>query len=88
MECVCEIELERMGLSFTRAQKHDIFYEEIFVGRRADFVVEDWVIVALKAFINIENVHLAQAKNYAVAYDHLSVYWLISVQEAYSLEIL
>ena len=70
MECVCEIELERMGLSFTREQEHEIFYEEIYVGtRRADFVVEDQVIVELKALINLEDVHLAQAKNYVVAYD-------------------
>lgn len=64
------IELERMGLSFTREQEHEIFYEEIYVGtRRADFVVEDQVIVELKALINLEDVHLAQAKNYVVAYD-------------------
>ena len=64
------IELERVGLSFTREQEHTIYYEDIEVGtRRADFVVEDKVIVELKALINLEDVHLAQAKNYVVAYD-------------------
>lgn len=64
------IELERAGLSFVREQEHDIYYEEIHVGtRRADFVVEDKIIVELKALINLEDVHLAQAKNYVVAYD-------------------
>lgn len=64
------IELEKANLSFQREQKHDIFYEEIRVGsRRADFVVEEQVIVELKAVINLEDVHLAQAKNYVVAYD-------------------
>ncbi len=64
------IELERAGLNFVREQDHPIFYDEIVVGsRRADFVVEDTVIVELKALINLENVHLAQAKNYVVAYD-------------------
>lgn len=64
------IELERAGLGFTREQEHVIYYEEIEVGtRRADFVVEDQVIVELKAIINLEDVHLAQAKNYVVAYD-------------------
>ena len=64
------IELERAGLSFSREQSHDIFYEGIHVGtRRADFVVEDQVIVELKALIKLEDVHLAQAKNYVVAYD-------------------
>ncbi len=64
------IELERAGLSFGREVEQVIFYEGIEVGtRRADFVVESKVIVELKALINIEDVHLAQAKNYVVAYD-------------------
>jgi len=37
--------------------------------RRVYFVVENQVIVELKAVINLEDVHLAQAKNYVVAYD-------------------
>lgn len=58
------IELEKAGLSFGREIEQEIFYEEIFVGtRRADFVVEEKVIVELKALINLEDVHLAQAKN-------------------------
>jgi GxxExxY protein len=64
------IELERAGLSFGREIEQTIFYEGIDVGtRRADFVVEEKVIVELKAIINLEDVHLAQAKNYVVAYD-------------------
>lgn len=64
------IELERASISFQREQEQDIFYEGIQVGtRRADFVVGDQVIVELKALINLEDVHLAQAKNYVVAYD-------------------
>jgi len=64
------IELERAGISFAKEQPHTIYYEGIDVGqRRADFVVEGKVIVELKAVINLEDVHLAQAKNYVVAYD-------------------
>ena len=64
------IELERAGLSFVREDKQTIYYEGIEVGiRRADFVVEGLIIVELKAMINLEDVHLAQAKNYVVAYD-------------------
>jgi len=64
------IELEKAGLSFGREIEQTIFYEGIGVGtRRADFVVEEKVIVELKAIINLEDVHLAQAKNYVVAYD-------------------
>jgi GxxExxY protein len=63
------IELERAGLGFVREQEHVIYYEGIEVGtRRADFVIEDQVIVEIKAVINLEDVHLAQAKNYVVAY--------------------
>ena len=50
--------------------KLSIFYKGYNVGtRRADFVVEDKIIVEIKAVINLEDVHLAQAKNYVVAYD-------------------
>ena len=64
------IELQRAGLGFVREEEHIIFYEGIEVGtRRADFVVEDVVIVELKALVKLEDVHLAQAKNYVVAYD-------------------
>jgi len=64
------IELGKAGLAFTRELEQAIFYEGINVGtRRADFVVENDVVVELKALINLEDVHLAQAKNYVVAYD-------------------
>jgi GxxExxY protein len=64
------IELNKAGLEFEREKEQDIFYEGIHVGtRRADFVVEGQIIVELKALINLEDVHLAQAKNYVVAYD-------------------
>jgi len=63
------IELERAGLEFGREVEQAIFYNGVNVGtRRADFVVENKVIVELKALINLEDVHLAQAKNYVVAY--------------------
>ena len=64
------IELERAGLSFAREIKQNIFYDGIHVGtRRADFIIENDIVVELKAQINLEDVHLAQAKNYVVAYD-------------------
>lgn len=64
------IELERAGLSFVREQEQTVYYEGIEVGtRRADFVVEEKVVVELKALVQLEDVHLAQAKNYTVAYD-------------------
>ena len=64
------IEMDRAGLSFGREVEQKIFYDGIEVGtRRADFVVEEKIIVELKALITLEDVHLAQAKNYVVAYN-------------------
>ncbi len=64
------IEFQRAGLSFAREQAHKVYYSEIEVGtRRADFVVEKAVTVELKAKVRLEDAHIAQAKNYTVAYD-------------------
>jgi GxxExxY protein len=64
------IEFRKAGLVFEREKEHVIFYEGEDVGtRRADFIVEGQVMVELKAPITLEDVHLAQAKNYVVAYD-------------------
>ncbi len=64
------IELDRAGLLFERELEQTVYYENIEVGtRRADFVVDGRVVVELKALVNLEDVHLAQAKNYTVAYD-------------------
>ena len=53
-----------------REQEHPIYCDGYEVGSwRADFVVEDKIVVELKALINLENVHLAQVKNYLVAYN-------------------
>ena len=63
------IEMERAGLDFGREVEQTIHYEGIEVGtRRADFIVADRVAVELKALIALEDVHIAQAKNYVVAY--------------------
>jgi GxxExxY protein len=64
-------ELKQAGLSFAREIDQDIFYKELpepIGTRRADFVVEDKVLVELKAVIELEDVHLAQALNYLKAY--------------------
>ena len=64
------IELEKATVSFLREVEQTIYYEGMNVGtRRADFVVESKIMVELKALIHLEDVHLAQAKNYVVAYD-------------------
>ncbi|MDZ4715868.1 MAG: GxxExxY protein [Cytophagales bacterium] len=64
-------EMRMAGLVFAREIEQDIFYKELAepIGtRRADFVVEGKVLVELKAIIELEDVHLAQALNYLKAY--------------------
>ena len=64
------IGFERAGILFGREVDHPIFYQGVEIGtRRADFVVESQVVVELKALTALEDVHIAQAKNYVVAYD-------------------
>ena len=64
------IELDRANLEYLRESEQEVYYEDIKVGtRRADFVVANKVVVELKAKIRLEDAHLAQAKNYTVAYD-------------------
>ena len=64
-------ELAQAGLSYAREIEQEIFYKELQepIGtRRADFVVEDKVLVELKAIIELEDVHKAQVFNYLKAY--------------------
>ena len=63
------IELNKAGLSFARELEMEIFYEGEEIGtRRVDFLVENEVMVELKAIIALQDVHLAQGLNYLVAY--------------------
>jgi len=64
------IEMEMNGISFSREHEMPVIYKGKNIGsRRVDFLVEDTVSVELKAIINLEDVHLAQAKNYLEAYN-------------------
>jgi GxxExxY protein len=63
------IELDKNGIYYEREQNIPIYYDGHNVGtRRADFLVENKVLVEIKALINLDNVHLAQAMNYLEAY--------------------
>jgi GxxExxY protein len=63
------IEMRKQGLAFARELEMTIHYEGIEVGtRRVDFLVEDKIMVELKATSKLEDVHLAQALNYLEAY--------------------
>lgn len=64
-------EMKQKGLEFAREIEQDIFYKELpepIGTRRADFVVEGKVLVELKAVIQLDDVHWAQALNYLKAY--------------------
>ena len=64
------IEMEKQGLGFQREMELAIFYEGINIGtRRVDFLIEDSIMVELKALIKLEEVHLAQAMNYCQVYN-------------------
>lgn len=64
------IEMDYEGLQFEREKEMDIFYRDRNIGtRRVDFFVEGKIMVELKAIIELEDVHLAQAVNYLEAYN-------------------
>jgi len=65
-----EIEMSIEGLKFEREKEMPIIYRGRKIGtRRVDFFVEEKVMVELKALIQLEDVHLAQGKNYLEAYN-------------------
>ena len=64
-------ELGMVGLNFVREIEQNIYYKDLVepIGRRrADFVVEEKIIVELKAIKELEEVHWAQTLNYLKAY--------------------
>jgi GxxExxY protein len=64
-----EIEMRLQNLGFSREHEMEIFYKEHNIGlRRVDFFVEGKVMVELKAIVQLEDIHLAQAINYLEAY--------------------
>jgi GxxExxY protein len=65
-----EMEMNLQGLKFSREFEMPIFYKNSRIGtRRVDFLVEDVISVEIKAVIQLEDVHLAQAINYLEAYN-------------------
>ena len=65
-----EIEMADQGIPFSREHVMPIYYKGQHIGtRRVDFLVGNVVSVELKAIIQLEDVHLAQAINYLEAYD-------------------
>jgi len=64
------IEMQMQGFEFSREHEMPLLYKGYDVGtRRVDFFVENTIMVEIKALINLEDVHLAQAMNYVEAYN-------------------
>ena len=64
------IEMQMQGIEFSREHEMPLLYKGYDVGtRRVDFFVENTIMVEIKALINLEDVHLAQAMNYVEAYN-------------------
>ena len=63
------IEFEAADLRFEREIEHPIYYKGTEVGtRRADFIVDERIVVELKALRALEDAHIVQTKNYLHAY--------------------
>ncbi|MBN2817333.1 MAG: GxxExxY protein [Bacteroidales bacterium] len=63
------IEMQLQGIEFSREHEMPLQYKGHDIGtRRVDFFVENTIMVEIKALINLEDVHLAQAMNYVEAY--------------------
>ena len=64
-----EIEFQKEGLKFEREKEMDIIYEENLIGaRRVDFLIDNDIMVELKALTKLEEVNVAQLINYIEAY--------------------
>ena len=62
------IEMAKQGVKFVEEFGMTIFYDNIKIGiRRVDFLVEEKVMVELKALTTIEKANITQALNYLEA---------------------
>lgn len=63
------LEMAAQGIGFSREHEMSIHYKGESIGtRRVDFFIEEQVMLEIKAVIQLEDVHLAQAINYLEAY--------------------
>jgi GxxExxY protein len=65
-----EVELSYENIVFIAEKEMPIYYRDVKIGtRRVDLFIENLIMVELKAIIQLEDVHLAQAINYLEAYN-------------------
>ncbi len=64
------LQMQADSISFIRECNMPVLYMEQQIGeRRVDFFAEDKICVEIKAIINLEPVHFAQARNYLEAFN-------------------
>lgn len=70
VHCTLGNGFQEVNISYVREKLQTIFYKGTEVGKRsADFVIEEAIVLEIKAFKTLEDTHLVQAKNYLIAYD-------------------
>ena len=63
------IELQIAQIDFEREKEVEIFYEDKKIGtRRVDFLIDEKILVEIKALSGLDDLHLAQGKNYLEAF--------------------
>jgi len=64
------VEMKLQNIDHQREFEMPLFYKGVDVGqRRVDFFIANEISVEIKAITNLEDVHLAQAKNYLESYN-------------------
>ena len=64
------VEMKLRDIEHQREFEMPLFYKGVDVGqRRVDFFISDEISVEIKAITNLDDIHLAQAKNYLEAYN-------------------
>jgi GxxExxY protein len=67
-EAALVVELKRVGFKVESQKLLPIFYREVLVGEhRLDLLVEDKIVVELKAISELENIHFAIVRSYLKA---------------------
>jgi GxxExxY protein len=64
-----QVEFEKEGLRYQKELEVPVYYDKVVVGkRRVDFMVEEKIVVELKAIAELTDQHLAQTLNYLEHY--------------------
>ena len=64
------VEMEKVGLRYEKEIEKEIWYENLLIGkRRLDLIVEDKVLVELKAISELDSKVLNQITNYLNVFD-------------------